>query len=141
MRMTPTESGINPGQPNLRAAPVDGPSEVVGADPGPTPLAPEADAHGEPGQLPAAPRTTEGRRALREARRERRRLSVWCAVVVAVCLLLTILIVGIARSRSTGPQVVMAAGTLAQPAVPVPASRHYLLTETHGAAAPEGAQP
>ena len=44
----------------------------------------------------------EGRRALRAERQERRRLAVACAVVIAICLVVTILIVGLARNRAPG---------------------------------------
>jgi hypothetical protein len=44
----------------------------------------------------------EGRRALRAERQDRRRLAVACALVIAVCLVVTILIVGLARSRNPG---------------------------------------
>jgi hypothetical protein len=44
----------------------------------------------------------ESRSELRAARRVRRRLMVACALVVAVCVLLTVLIVGLARDRSPG---------------------------------------
>jgi hypothetical protein len=40
-----------------------------------------------------------GRRALRTARRQRRRLLGVCAALVAACLVMTVLIVGMARDR------------------------------------------
>lgn len=49
------------------------------------------------------------RRARRAARYQRRHLSVGCAVLIAVCLVITILIVGMARNRMPGPQIVVPA--------------------------------
>ncbi len=45
----------------------------------------------------------DSRRAQRIARHQRRQLTVACAVLVAVCLALTILIVSLARDRGSGP--------------------------------------
>ncbi len=50
-----------------------------------------------PTVVPSGP--TEGRRALREARRRRRRLALVCAAVLAACLLMTVLVLGMARDR------------------------------------------
>ena len=50
-----------------------------------------------------------GRQALRAARRRRRRISIGCAVFIAGCTGITLLIVGIASSRSSSPPVVTAA--------------------------------
>jgi len=62
-------------------------------------------------------------------------------VVVAVCLALTILVVDLARNRAAGPQGVGPALAL----LPVTHPRFVPLVpqppETHGAAAPEGADP
>jgi len=44
------------------------------------------------------------RQAVRAARRTRRNLAILCGLVVAVCLVLTILIVDMARTRTTGGQ-------------------------------------
>jgi hypothetical protein len=64
-----------------------------------TPTHPDPDE-----QLPgvAATEPAETRRALRVARRQRRHLATLCAVVVAVCLVLTLLIVSLARDRAPG---------------------------------------
>ena len=80
---------------------------------------------------------TAGRRALREARRQRRRLMAVCAAIVAACLVMTVLIVGMARDRPaqdgpTGVVVRPAADALSTPyPTPYPAV-------PPGAPAPEG---
>jgi len=61
--------------------------------------------------------TGEGRRALREARRQRRRTTWLCAAVVAVCLALTIVVVILARDRPAATPGVLGA-TAASPSVP-----------------------
>ena len=66
------------------------------------------------GVQPARP---EERRALRAARRRRQQLGVACAVLVAFCLGVTILIVVMAGNRTPSPQVVTARPT----AAPAPA--------------------
>lgn len=52
-----------------------------------------------------------GRQALRAARRRRRRISIACAVVIAGCTAITMLIVGIASSRASSPQSASPTGT------------------------------
>jgi hypothetical protein len=53
-----------------------------------------------PGRMAAvADPSTTGRRAVREARRQRRRLMALCAAVVAACLIMTVMVVGLARDR------------------------------------------
>ncbi len=47
------------------------------------------------------------RRSLRAARRHRRHIMVGCAVVIAVCVVLTLLIVGMARDRRPATQVIV----------------------------------
>ena len=54
----------------------------------------------EPGREPSMASRSE----LRAARRQRRRLMVVCAVIIAVCLALTIVVVGLARNRVAGSQ-------------------------------------
>ncbi len=66
-----------------------------------------------------------GRRALRQARSQRRRTALLCAVVLFVCFALTLLIVGLARDRAAPPAAVLSfapvpAPTSATPTVPVP---------------------
>jgi hypothetical protein len=64
---------------------------------------------------------------------------VACAVLVALCLALTILIVGLARDRSAGPQS-LAPLALGSPARPRPHLSDPAIppTDTPGAMAPEG---
>jgi hypothetical protein len=70
---------------------------IVEPDPGvPTP-APRGSG------APPAPPSRGSRRALRQARTDRRRLAVVCVVVVAACLAATVLILVIAKDRSTRP--------------------------------------
>ena len=150
VRMTPTESGTTPRPPDPHPpVPSDAPPEVacVGSAPTARPIGtdPPSGRAGVSGTVRSEPSPgppqADNRRALREKRRERRRLSVLCAVVVAVCLVLTILIVGMARNRPTGPQVVGPALVISptnQPHVVPPDPQP---PETHGAAAPEGADP
>jgi len=57
---------------------------------------------------------TESRRELRAARHHRRRIMVVCALVITACVVMTVLIVGMARDQKP---VAQAAG-----AVPVPRS-------------------
>src|SRR5664279_15473 len=98
VRMTPTESGTTPRPPDLHPVPGHAPPEVAGVGQSPTsppngtdPPSGPAGAVGtdRPWPSPDRPRT-DSRRALRDARRKRRRASVVCTVVVAVCLALTI---------------------------------------------------
>ena len=88
------------------------------------------------GQQPVeAPREAprETRREVREARRRRRHLLAACAIVVAVCLVLTILIVSMARQRPSG--LPASGGTEGR------GRRHHSapdLIPSHGAVAPRG---
>jgi hypothetical protein len=59
------------------------------------------------GQDPEAGSRVADRRALRAARRTRRNVAIVCGLVVALCLILTILIVNMARIRTSGPQAVV----------------------------------
>ncbi len=63
-----------------------------------------------------------------------------CALLVAVCLVITILIVGMARSHNPGAQVVVPGLALAAPpAFDSPPTIHAVhTTEVLGAKAPEG---
>jgi hypothetical protein len=122
VRMTQSKSGTTPpstspyparpsGHPDLSelagtelASPPEDPSVdpelvvPVESDPGPGPdaadLPPPAADHAS---------RTEGLRAVRAERHRRRVLSLACAALVAACLVITILIVGLARTRSSGP--------------------------------------
>ena len=60
---------------------------------------------------------TDGRRVLRQARSQRRRTALLCAVVLFVCLAVALLIVGLARDRAAPP-----AAALSFASVPAPTS-------------------
>jgi hypothetical protein len=107
---TPEESGTTTTStepyPGHRE-PSPGPPDFVvnqGADQGADQRPP---AVGPPGPDPQDRVRAEGRQALRAARRQRRRISIGCAVLVAVCMAITVLIVDLARDRTSGPQVVL----------------------------------
>lgn len=117
--------------PEVRPAPDLGPPAEVGPDHdlgpadrndptiGPTASPPPGSARSpfEPRAGEAdvvSPRAVTGprpaeRRAWRAARRRRRQLAVGCALLVALCLGITILIVVMAGNRTPGPQVLTAA--------------------------------
>jgi hypothetical protein len=122
------------GAPEVGSRPV---GEVLGGDEHPVPADdPEParpDVEGRPD-----PRT-EGRRQLRAARKRRRRISIGCAVLIAVCTALTLLIVAVARDRSPSLFVVTPPPALVSSA---PVVHHAVLvvesTETLGALAPQG---
>jgi hypothetical protein len=131
VRLTPTESG-NP-QPPPRPAP------------------PHTSGVLPPGDGPDAPSAPDGtgaetRRALREARRARRRTAWLCAAFVALCLGLTIVVVSLARYRPAGPPASLAAAEVVVPSDPVPSAaaavdRVVSSDPYRGAAAPEGGNP
>lgn len=90
-----------------------------------------------------------GRRALREARRQRRRLAVFCAAVIVACLAMTIVVLGMARDRPA-PAVPSGTATAGPPApgtgvavTEAAAPPSFLPTspDQPGAAAPEGGTP
>jgi hypothetical protein len=114
VRMTQSKSGTTPpstspyparpsGHPDL--------SELAGTELAAPPEAPSIEpelvvpVETDPGPGPAADHAsrTEGLRAVRAERHRRRVLSLACAALVAACLIVTILIVGLARTRSSGP--------------------------------------
>jgi hypothetical protein len=101
-------------------------------------LAPAGDDSGGDGDEPA-----ESRQSLRALRRRRRHVMVGCAVVIALCVLLTALIVGFARDRRTGtPVIAPTAASSARAIRPTPSA---INTDHHAdnpdATASEGAQP
>ena len=122
VRITPSGAGstTSPGTRYPRSAPVPfdltevTTEAATGVDIEPRPQAPVVEGPGpatatelEPGSEP----TTASRSELRAARRQRRRLMVVCAVVIAVCLALTIVVVGLARNRVAGSQSLPSVGT------------------------------
>ncbi len=161
MRTTPNRTGSTTSSPRLypppsTIAPVTAPIPVTvpvatpqAPSQAPPATAPEDAPEATPDQAAAADPKPDARaetmRALRVARRRRRHLMLVCAVIIAVCVVLTLLIVGIARDRRPGSQVVLAGATpvtwhgVAGPlATAVPASR---TTTNPDAQASEGAQP
>jgi hypothetical protein len=92
-------SGVG-AEPDQRQA--AGPPEEPGLteEPGPT----EEPGSPEDPELATAP---EGRQARRAGRRQRRRLSIGCVLLITACVVITVLIVGLARNRAPAPQVVL----------------------------------
>jgi hypothetical protein len=79
----------------------------------------------------------ESRRALRAHRRQRRRIAIGCAVFITVCVVITLVIVDIARDRTSTPQ---SAGPSPRAVVPIDRSFIALTpsTDIPGALAPLG---
>jgi hypothetical protein len=151
VRLTPTESDISPqsqvpvppdpADVQVTAAPPDAPVPV-GATGAPVPDAPDGPVRDDGGDGRAA----ETRRAIREARRQRRRTAWLCAAVVAACLALTIVVVSLARERPVAPPASLAAtaGSSARPdLVPVPTLDRAVrpTVPSRGAPASEGGNP
>jgi hypothetical protein len=97
---------------------------------------------------PRAPATAgDGRRAVREARRQRRRTTWLCAAVVALCLALTIVVVLLARDRPLGTPGVVGADAVSVSASvsasPAPAGAGTVPepVPNRGATASEGGNP
>jgi hypothetical protein len=78
------------------------PGVVVSVDPVDIGTGPVPDSATDRPPAPDHASRTEGLRAVRAERHRRRVLSVACAALVAACLVVTILIVGLARTRSSG---------------------------------------
>ncbi len=83
------------------------------------------------------------RKALRAARRTRRNLAILCGLVVAVCLVLTILIVDMARNRPSGAEITVPVSTLSALGAPErsPHLSAVSIIPNRGASAPEGGNP
>jgi hypothetical protein len=83
------------------------------------------------------------RKALRAARRTRRNLAILCGLVVAVCLVLTILIVDMARTRPPGAEITVPVSTAS--ALGAADRSHHRSPDSiipnRGAPAPEGGNP
>jgi hypothetical protein len=124
-------------------------------DPGPEVGETSAGA-GLPGTAPSVEPTAapvEGRQARRASRRLRRRLSIGCVVLITACVVITVLIVGIARDRAPAPQVVLTAvgptitpgGTTVSNHPPLLSAPFLLFRSVHsseqGAEAPPGGNP
>ena len=95
--------------------------------------------------------TADSRRAIREARRQRRRTAWLCAAFVALCLALTIVVVSLARDRPVAPPASVASVavvpvgpvlTAAIPSAAVPsAAVPSTVVPSRGAPPPEGGNP
>jgi hypothetical protein len=115
VRLNPTMPDETP--PDATQAASDGPDPEAG----PPELAVSEPSNEatveEPGGSEMAPGEQEsltggdGRRALREARRTRRRTAWLCAAVVALCLALTIAVVSLARYRPVPPPAMVASAS------------------------------
>jgi len=130
-------AGADPSVEPPVAEPLEGP---VGT--GSVPGAPEPAPGPAPGPTPGAGSRVVDRRAQRAARRTRRTVAIVCGVVVAVCLVLTILIVNMARTRTSAPgaetnPVASSIGPPGPVAVPSLITYH----PNPGALAPEGDNP
>jgi hypothetical protein len=113
-------------------------ADPAAADPARDPAG-EATAQAETDPDPEAGSRVADRRAQRAARRTRRNVAIVCGLVVAVCLILTILIVNMARIRTSGPLVVVSSAAVSIGPPPVPlVSNHPLIL---GAPASEGGNP
>jgi len=75
------------------------------------------------GADPVTVSRAEGRQALRAARRRRRRISIGCAVLIALCTVATVLIVDLARVRTSGLPAMAPSARMASPSTAV----HLLL--------------
>ncbi len=132
VRPTQTKSGY----PRRSRQPYPVPEQDLGSDGRPASPVPGAD----PAEAAAVPGPVSpvDRRAQRSARRTRRRLAVACGLVVAVCLVLTILIVNMARNRPSGLDLVPRSVPVALgPAVPTQ-STTIPVRQTRDAPASEG---
>jgi hypothetical protein len=120
VRPTQTKSGY----PRRSRQPYPVPEQDLDSDHSPAPAlarpaSPGTDADPAEADAVPGPVSPVDRRAQRAARRTRRRLAVACGLVVAVCLVLTILIVNMARNRPTGLDLVPRSVPVALgPAVP-----------------------
>jgi hypothetical protein len=142
VRMTPPRSAPSPSGADLSAELGGVAAESWGRAPEPAPDEAAATAPaGVPdgGEVPDDAPPADSRKTLRAARQQRRRLSILCAVLVAACLAVTILIVSLARTRASGPTRVTPASALP---IPTPLRDSAVPTIdpilSQGAPAPEG---
>lgn len=147
VRMTRTESGSTTQSTDPHTVLPSALPEAPPAGTDGTPRAPSGARSGGGGELIGDPEQADpepradGRRAQRAARQQRRRISMACALLIAVCLVITILIVAVARNRAPGAEVVVPPSALAAPEAIV-VSRPGVPTthpnQLRGAPAPEG---
>jgi hypothetical protein len=118
------------------------PDPALAADPvGPDPE-PAATVSETVPQASASMSRVAERRAERAVRRTRRNVAIVCGLVVAACLILTILIVNMARIRTSGPQVVVSPAVgLVGPSRPGPAPFVPIHQPILDAPASEGGNP
>jgi hypothetical protein len=91
------------------------------------------------GADPVTVSRAEGRQALRVARRRRRRISIGCAVLIALCTIATVLIVDLARVRTSGLPAMAPPARMASPSTAVhPLLPPYESTLTLDALASQG---
>jgi hypothetical protein len=169
LRTTPNRTGSTT-SPRLYPAsstisPVTAPIPVTGPETAPAPeMAPAPETAPAPNDAsidlqdppptadPKPDARAETMRALRIARRRRRHLMMGCAVVIAICVVVTLLIVGIARDRRPGSQVVLSGVApvvwhrAAEPVVNSPHAANAAVPSNRSitnpdAQASEGAQP
>ncbi len=83
------------------------------------------------GADPVTVSRAEGRQALRAARRRRRRISIGCAVLIALCTIATVLIVDLARVRTSSLPAMAPSARMASPSTAVhPLLPRYESTST-----------
>ena len=130
-------AGADPSVEPPVAEPLEGP---VGT--GSVPGAPEPAPGPTPGPTPGAGSRVVDRRAQRAARRRRRTVAIVCGVVVAVCLVLTILIVNMARTRPSGLDLPSRAVLSAEGPTPAPLPLSTIpISQTRDAPVSEGGNP
>jgi hypothetical protein len=137
-------SGVDPTRrPATGSSATDRPAGGISVSGASVGGSPDPAVHG-----PESPAVAESRRALREARRQRRRAMWLCGAVVALCLALTIVVVTLARYRPLGSSSALSAPAAVPSAtVPSPAPAPTVDRSTspaapfRGAPAPEGGTP
>jgi hypothetical protein len=127
----PTDGGQPSGEEG--STPDDGPPDVSASPEAVTP---------HPAPTGSRSRVAD-RKALRTARRTRRNLAILCGLVVAVCLVLTILIVDMARNRPSGAGITVPVSTTFAQGAPErsPHLSADSIIPNRGASAPEGGNP
>jgi hypothetical protein len=144
VRPTQTKSGY----PRRSRAPypTDDQGQTTEDPPGPSPAADPVEPGAEQvdGRVPGTETGSRvaDRRTQRAVRRTRRNVAIVCGLVVALSLIITILIVNMARIRTSGPQVVVSPAAVSigpSRAAPVP----FLANDPPipGAPASEGGNP
>ena len=150
VRLTPTESDSTPLPHNPSSPePTDAAMATPAGDPSPIPSdhSPddgpgEAQSSTEPVEpVTSASGGTDSRVALRDARRQRRRVGWLCAAIVAICLALTIVVVSLARNRPAPTPGAVVSSALFVPSNDAIGSMALAHDPFSGAPAPEGGNP